>query len=455
MEVEFAIIGAGVSGLKAASDLAAKYGPRSVAILEAQDRIGGRVKAASTSKIGASYDLGAAWFHDALTNCVLHECLADGSFSPSEGYFDDGPMGFYSESGLIDLYDLKIETLVADFEQWLDVKYSDLDVKDKPLTEALREYTQRYSALLRDAEADVVRRAARYLELWYGISQWDISAKYASMSHQGRNFYNKRGYSFLVEKLRKELKDVEIRLNVQVARIERDIKGPKRHRIRTKDGGEILANYVVVTIPQSVLALKEGPHAVEWKPPLPQTMLDALDSISFGSLGKVIFEFDSVWWDKKTDRFVVLPKSDATLKVEPFNYPCFAINYATVAQKPALVLLTQSPVTDYVEASPEKAWELFKPMLQQLGNIRAPINTIVTDWTQNPYSRGSYSAVKVGDEPVDMVVQFSGEYEGCGLASLTIRFAGEHTVDEGGGCVHGAYASGRRAAKWIIEHKLQ
>lgn len=85
--------------------------------------------------------------------------------------------------------------------------------------------------------------------------------------------------------------------------------------------------------------------------------------------------------------------------------------------------------------------------------IPDPINVIVSDWTQNPYIRGSYSSVHVGDDPFAQVLQLSGEYDLCGLgAQLTIRFAGDHTIGEGAGCVHGAYESGRRAASWILDN---
>ncbi|GEQ70956.1 hypothetical protein JCM33374_g4637 [Metschnikowia sp. JCM 33374] len=85
--------------------------------------------------------------------------------------------------------------------------------------------------------------------------------------------------------------------------------------------------------------------------------------------------------------------------------------------------------------------------------IREPINTIVTDWTQNPFARGSYAAVHVGDDPSDAIIHLSGEFETCGMGSgSSIRFAGEHTIDDGAGCVHGAYNSGERAADWILHH---
>ena len=58
------VIGAGVSGLRAAGLLAAAG--LEVTILEARDRIGGRVQ--QTSELGLPVDVGASWIHGTLGN---------------------------------------------------------------------------------------------------------------------------------------------------------------------------------------------------------------------------------------------------------------------------------------------------------------------------------------------------------------------------------------------------
>ena len=55
------IIGAGVAGLSAARTLV-DAGKTNIAILEAGDRVGGRVLTAETPR-GVPIDLGASWFH--------------------------------------------------------------------------------------------------------------------------------------------------------------------------------------------------------------------------------------------------------------------------------------------------------------------------------------------------------------------------------------------------------
>lgn len=458
------IIGAGVSGLKAAQTLLSRpeFSNSDVVILEAQDRIGGRIRTVSTrSKLGLRYDFGAAWFHDSLTNEVLHESIADGTFDiQKDGYFDDKDVTLFASDndGAIDYNDLKLTRVAEDIERYIELTYSaSLDVADMSLDEIVAKYVEKYGIFLTEEQKNYSVRMLRYMELWFGIPLSNISAKYAVMNHQGRNLYNKKGFSFVVEKLRSQIK-CEVLLGEKVTTINRDFTGGSRnHRVITASGTTVDADYLVVTVPHSVLKLPEDhEYGITWQPRLPRALSEALQNIHFGALGKVILEFDNIWWDNTQDRMEVLADIGIVLEIPvPFQYPICVINYGRVHGASSLVVLIQSPVTEYLEANPHKAWEYMKPMLEKIKvrTISDPINVLVTDWTQNPYARGSYTSVSVGDDPIDLIIQLSGEHDFCGLGpESTVRFAGEHTIADGAGCVHGAYNSGIRAAEWIFEN---
>lgn len=486
MFVQVCVIGAGVSGLKAAHTLL--HHPRSrlaaqdVVVLEAQDHIGGRIDTNTTaSKLGLHYDLGAAWFHDCLTNEVLHEYVAGGAFDPDQdGYYDDRDVQFYASDadGPLDVDRLKLHRVMEDMERWIELYYHEsLKVPDEPLERIVDRFLEKYRRFLTPAQKHYCGRMLRYLELWYGIS-WDkISSKYAIMDHQGRNLYNKRGYQFLVDHL---AAGVPVQLNQQVKQIDRQNKANGcRICVHTAAGQKVYCNYVVVTVPQSILQL--GPdhdYGIRWVPELPVTITDALATIHFGALGKVVFEFDSVWWDPESERIEIIadrttsetvPGTDSktgpdiitgpTTVPRPFTYPAYVINYTPIVSLPgslpaSLIVLTQAPLTQYFESNPHKAWDYFKPMLLKMlvtgRTLTDPINTITSNWTNNPFIRGSYAAVEVNDDPSDLIIQLSAEFSGCGLYNSPVRFAGEHTILDGAGCVHGAYNSGRREAEWII-----
>lgn len=485
------IIGAGISGLKTAHTLLTtpktSFKSEDVVIVEAQDRVGGRIKTDTTSsKIGATYDLGAAWFHDALTNSVLRDSINNGSFQPeTDGYFDDKATAYYAMEveGKIDAENFKLEQIIDDIETFIEIHYSSLDTDDMLLKDVVSLYMDEQRRFLTSEQKQFCSRMMRYMELWYGIDHEKISGKYSVMSHQGRNLYNKKGYWSLVENLLGAL-DCKILTSKPVKTITRkSSKNDPYHTVKTTDGSMISAEYLVVTVPHSVLALEEmHDYGIQWVPRLPKPMYESFQSIHFGSLGKVVLEFDHVWWEISQDRIVVLandlsksdkskndlPSSDLSDTIpKPFDYPIYVVNYARIHPgKDSLVVLTQSPVTEFLEANPQLAWSYLRPMLQKLlhnvptnlgpCSIPDPINTFVTDWTQNPYIRGSYCALHVGDDPIDEIVQLSGEHDVCGLGSTsTVRFAGEHTASDGAGCVHGAYDSGDRSAKWIINHSKQ
>lgn len=466
---EICVVGAGVAGLGAASHLVNAPGTpfncKNVLVLEAQDRIGGRILTDRTSsKLGLSYDLGAAWFHDSLTNSVLQRLIEEASFSvPKDGYFDDKDERVYGSEGEIDVVGLKLNRMLEDFERYIDIHYFDsLETPDILLREMADVFVAKYSALLTDVQKKYCGRMARYLETWYGISHDDISAKYASMDHEGRNLHNKQGYDRVIETL---AKNANVVLHQQVSHIKRNNSDNEYNiRVETSQGKVIYCNYVIVAVPQSILQLPVGhPYGITWTPALPLNIQEALRTIHFGALGKVIFEFESIWWDSSEDRFLILGDeisgdSSKKLSARPdlFSYPAYIVNYSAVkgiAHSGSLVILTQNPLTEYLESHPHEAWAYFKPMVSKFAknSVPEPINTITTLWTQNPHVRGSYLALHTGDDPSDLILQLSGQSP-TSLGASRVRFAGEHTILDGSGCVHGAYNSGIREAEWILNH---
>lgn len=512
------IIGAGVAGLKAARALIDRgLAPEKVVVLEAQARAGGRIFTdRARSKHGAAYDMGAAWFHDSLTNKVFAEevllAQKSGDFFDST-WFDDADPAYYASevSGPLDVAGLKLNRVVEEIEQFVEIQYRDsLDEEDVSLARAAQMYMERRAPLLSGEQRRFGARMVRTLELWHGALHEKISAQHAFLDYDGRHVFNRRGYDTLVERL---MPPGRVFLGEPVRAIDRDTDKIKhrRHLVHAKSVS-VAADYVVVAVPHSILALpEEHEHAIRWTPPLPLAVRELFSALHFDALGKVVLEFSHVWWPDR-DLFEILgdgnedreekheeqsgddrgkedrDKEDrdrnnnkdngdkreekqnyghntsdlpGPFSIRPFEYPISVSNFARHGA-PALIVLVQAPVTQYLEADPARAWPYLKPMLAKLAlspgpdsisAIPDPINVIVSDWTQNPYIRGSYSSVHVGDDPFAQVLQLSGEYDLCGLgAQLTIRFAGDHTIGEGAGCVHGAYESGRRAASWILDN---
>lgn len=81
--------------------------------------------------------------------------------------------------------------------------------------------------------------------------------------------------------------------------------------------------------------------------------------------------------------------------------------------------------------------------------VPAPMEYIVTRWDTDPYSLGSYSWLPCGADWA--MIDALGKPEPNGDAVPRLFFAGEHCSDLGWQCVHGAYETGIKAAKDILQ----
>jgi monoamine oxidase len=98
----------------------------------------------------------------------------------------------------------------------------------------------------------------------------------------------------------------------------------------------------------------------------------------------------------------------------------------------------------------EKAIESLSSLLHvEKSEVQAQLSAAYFhDWDSDPFSRGAYSYVKVGGEGCQQTLGSP--------VSNTLFFAGEATDITGhNGTVHGAIASGQRAAREILKTKVE
>ncbi|GMM31263.1 polyamine oxidase [Martiniozyma asiatica (nom. inval.)] len=448
------ILGAGISGLAAAQLLEKEN--IDYRIIEARERVGGRILTDYTGL--TPYDLGASWAHDTLSNplfdeIILDECKNKGKYGM---YYDDQhPLFFSKHHGPKDFEANKVEQVVREIEKFIELKYfEEIGKEDLSVKDIVEEYMEKQQALLTEFQKSYAPQLLRGLELWHGIG-WDkMSSKFGLVDNVGRNCLFTEGYDVVIREITKTLGAGKIMLKAPVVKIDRK-KYQKENKIEVclKNGNVYTANYVICTVPQSVLQLHNQPEKdgfIRWEPKLPSRIIDSLDNMSWGKLGKVIFEFETPWWSHHdTDRFVAISEPDITgsgVLPPTWSFPVLILNYFKSKNVPSLLCFTQGELTEYIEQNPDKAWEHMHPILERLSlhsKIPAPKRTITTDWTLSPYSSGSYGACAPGNDPTDLVIQLSRGLD-------NIRFAGEHTILDGSGAVHGAWMSGRREAEVIL-----
>lgn len=448
------IIGAGMAGVKTAVDLN-EGGITDTLILESRDRLGGRLVSVDSSlNPNVKYDLGALWFHDALNNPLLQKAKQLGNI---EFFFDDGKQEFLCEDETIPVW--KFEAVMTEIMTYCGLSYGeDPSKKDISVHELCQEYLENYGELLTPDERKYAFQVVRmWCELWFGILWDDASAKYAAgVVHYGRNAFVKSGYvavfnNELIE-LPDSYKEKNIKLNSQVVNI--DYLNPNLVTVTTKNKETYTADYVVVTIPLSLLSLQDPQDEcyLSWAPTLPSKFTDLWPHGAYGSLGKVVFEFPKCFWSEDTHRFNVLAtEGEVDIKAKPWQHPTILINYYALCKTPSLVAVMQEPVLKQVEnMTQDEIWTLFEPVISKIatGKVVKPFKIHTTSWNKDQWARGSYSATRVGSIDPSIITETLAE----GL-NERVRFAGAETIDgSANGCAHGAWYSGLREAAHILEH---
>lgn len=486
------VIGAGISGLKATSDLV-KSGIESVICIESRDRVGGRLN--TRQGRNGKYDIGGSWHHDTLSNGLFMEEMSLPESERAGFVFDDEDRACLVDKKLGVLEVDQLECLAYEFEKWVEMRYYDsLDVEDVSYFQLCIEFCFSRKEFLTDEQLYHLPQLLRYMELWHGVDWYALSGKWSGIEHNGRNALVLH-YDKILARISNPVKD-KIHLSESVNLIKKLSNG--KYQVNT-DKGKYLCDYCIVTVPQSVLAISceqeenEFSHMrkarIGFEPPLNRDIFEAITTkASFGSLGKVIFEFDSIKWSKTSGRiltvheqptdFVESIRSAKDLKTllkdieqklprsheDSWKNPTCFLNLAKHTDTASFVALIQQPVTEYIETlTTEEVEEFFRPVLNKLLNSlgssdyisdlndevkesKTPIlkNILTSNWSSDPFSLGAYSACQPGDDPMDLVIALN-------VGQGNLRFAGEHTIMDGAGCAYGAWESGKREANYIIE----
>lgn len=420
------VVGAGVSGLTAAR-LLQKHG-LSVIVLEARDRIGGRVH---TMRDGRITDLGASWIHGIIGSPVAEAAAAFGmptaEFTVGGYQVDSRPIAYYGPDGRR-LSDDQAARFAADVHE-LDValvgaiEVSADDASYRDVTEV---------ALARmEWNADRTQRVREYLEHrveeQYGAWIEDLAAHgLDDDSIDGDEVVFPRGYDELPTALAAGL---DVRLEQVVTRIDR--AGEVRVTTAAQTFG---ADAVVLTVPVGVL--KAG--AVEIVPPLPTVNADALSRLEMNSFEKLILRFPERFWD--ADVYAIRQQG-----VEGRWWHSW-YDLTVLHGEPTLLTFAAGPAADSI-----RRWDdarVVDDIMAQLrrlfgDGIPNPVSVHRTAWKDDPFSRGSYAYMAVGSTTADhddLATPIGG----------VLHIAGEATWTDDPATVPAALLSGHRAAERIL-----
>jgi|HigsolmetaAR201D_1030396.scaffolds.fasta_scaffold18093_2 Monoamine oxidase len=409
MDLDVLVIGAGISGLVAARVL--KSAGLRVLVLEARDRVGGRIFSASAPGIPEAIELGAEFIHGKPSELMR---LLDAAGLEVQA--------FQGESWCVTRGDWRRCELVVNLADLIGSVTRDQTAADflatLPVDDRTRSQITDYVEGFNAADSQELSLMA--------LAVQESPERESQIPFTGRL---SSGYSALVKWIA-DSGAIDIRQNVDVRRI--DWK-PGQATARW-NGGEMAAARVIITVPVSVLQAGDGLILS----PEPPGYREALWALRMGSAVRVVFHFKEAFWKQNAEQLGFLHAEDEDLPTWWTGVPFDSFRLTGWAGGPRAARLLERGEQAVIEAAVGTLSRVFR---------RDDVQDLIDayyfhNWQSDPYSRGAYSYVAAGglDEAERLTEPVAS----------TIYFAGEHTARGEWGTVHGAIASGLRAAGQIL-----
>lgn len=418
------VVGAGAAGLAAARVLTAAGRP--VRILEARDRIGGRIHTVRHASIPLPIELGPEFVHGEpaeIIGLVRTHGLTTCEVGEQHAVFERGRLrpvgGFWS----------RVERVL----QGLDTGGADRSVE---------------AALHPRRRSKAGQWAARYVEGFHAADLTGMSVRALARSERGQGSGSSgaarilSGYDALVSAMAVPLHGplVDLRLRTVV----REIRWTPGRVTVTTDGaggegpGEHDGPAAIVTVPLGVLKEAGGPAAVRITP-LPPQWLDAMRLLEMGSVLRLVLQFREVPWPPDLG-FLHLP--GAVLPTWWTPAPIRAPMITAWAGGPSAERLLGRDRQELAAVALDVLAPAIGVERERLGDLL--VEAYHHDWSADPFTGGAYSYARVGG--ADAFSALGHPIEG------TLVAAGEATAGDGeNGTVQGAIASGERAARAILD----
>jgi len=428
---DVAIVGAGAAGLSAARELCENG--RTVVVLEARDRIGGRIYTLEDPRCPAPIELGAEFIHGTphSTLALLREAGATGIGESGSSWGWDGTQLQPRDHSFDLLGDLMYRVDAAGADESVAAFLQRFESKPQyaAACEWMRTLVEGFDA------ADPADASVQAI-----VQEWSGDA-----SLQTTQLRPSRGYKQLMNALAAALAPQRVRVLLEsaVQQITWDTNGVAIAGARLGEPFEIRARCAIVTVPLGVLQQ----HGIIFHPALPKETAVAIDALAMGPVIKIALQFTTPFWmelhgGKFTDA-AFLFGGDVTA------FPTYWSSFPVIS--PLLMGWAGGPRAHRFQKSSEK--EIAATALDDLALLFSVPRTDLSeqleafhvhDWQRDPYALGAYSYVKTGG--------MSARETLAAPLQNSVYFAGEATAPGGeGGTVAGALESGTAAARAALQ----
>lgn len=423
-DADVLVVGAGIAGLAAAERLAAAG--RRVLVLEARDRIGGRIHTTHDPELDVPIELGAEFVHGHPVELIELIRRLGLTVVPGRERHQRGPGEHASP-----LPDLRatLEMLLQGADRG----------PDRPVALLLREHADR-------AGPDQLEVAARYFEGFHAADLSLLGARSLAQNEAAGEIDGEEiqrvgeGYGTLVHLLADAIDPgrCEIRLGTTVGAIR---WRPGEVTMRVAGSMEVTAARAVLTVPLPALRrlLTDRDTGLD---PAPPEWRGPLECLHMGAAHRVVLGFDRRWW---------APDGGAGPSFvhgagEPFPVwwtalPSRAPVITGWVGGPRALALAGREEGAMIRAALESLASVFD---RDVGELRSRLRLAYAhDWSADPLAGGAYSYGGVGAIEARAALAHP--------AGGTLFLAGEAVAEEGrNATVHGALISGYRAADRVL-----
>jgi monoamine oxidase len=438
---EVIVVGGGIAGLAATASLAARG--LSALILEARERVGGRILTQRDHGSGAVVEFGAEFIHGLAPEIFEPLQGVNAKITEVEGdsWCVNGKLGACNFFGDVDKVLQKMNDREPD-ESFLDFLERTCSHTKNPRQEGAKKHALAYVSGFNAADPALI-----------GV-HWLVKEMRAEQAIEGhRAFRSKNGYQDLLDAFQQQIakRDIAIRTRTVVE----SITWRAGHASVTAKGPEGALQYeakrALITLPLAVLqAPPDSIGAIRFDPALPEKKRSALDRLEMGKVIRLVLTFSHRFWES------IRPTGNAkTLRNMSFLFSDdeWFPTWWTAMPAEAPMITGWAPFLSAQRLSGKSSSFVVMRGLETLSRLlNVSVENLESllqgayfhDWQSDPFSRGAYSYGKTNADGAHEALRAPLEN--------TLFFAGE-AMDTGGnnGTVHGAIASGYRAVEEILK----
>ncbi|BBN02833.1 polyamine oxidase [Marchantia polymorpha subsp. ruderalis] len=441
------IIGAGASGITAAKTLA-DQGVTDFVMLEATDRVGGRVRNADFA--GGKVELGANWVEGVNGPGPVNPVWTlaqEVNLRSFYSFFDNGTSNIYDERGFVPIEEAASTVEAAD-KAFEFVGELSKNLTEGNIEDISQQTGQRFFGFYPKTAIEMA------LDWWYYDFTTAEPPRASSLKNTvplpteeifGPDHYfvaDPRGYAVVFQPLLKSylkmdgetVVDSRLKLGKVVNKIEYTDTGVV---VSTADGSVYKAKAAIVTASIGVLQS----NLINFSPGLPFWKMSVIYQFDMAVYTKIFLSFPSKFWpthpgsefmlyaDESRGYYTIWQSLDK-------QFPDKSLIFVTVTDEQSKRVNQQS--------FNDTLGEVMVVLRKMFGeNIPMADEIYYYDWQSDPYAKGSYSNWPIG------VSTF--EFKQLQAPVGRVYFCGEHTSELYSGYLHGALLEGERTGNEVIQ----